>query len=142
MIAALDAPIGAEVVDPAGGHLGTVAHVYDSPRDGRPHWLGVHHSPVGRDWIAPLDDAVPDVGGLRLPFDRATLKHAPHVRPAERLSAIEDRVLSDYYAHLAPAFTGSATDDAAEPHDESDPPAPPPASFSRTGPPTRVRCRR
>jgi uncharacterized protein (TIGR02271 family) len=81
------------------GKLGTVGQVYLDDETGRPEWATIRTGLFGtREAFVPLADA--DVSGeeLRLPYDKDTVTHAPHV-DADRghLSQQEEAELYRYY---------------------------------------------
>jgi len=95
--------IGSTAVGPD-GKLGTVGEVYLDDETGRPEWATVRTGLFGtKEAFVPLAQA--DVTGdeLRVPFDKNTVKNAPHVDASGHLSPAEETELYRYY--------GMGTDD-------------------------------
>jgi uncharacterized protein (TIGR02271 family) len=93
----LDAVVGSTAVG-ADGPLGTVAEVYLDDDTGRPEWATVRTGMFGtRETFVPLAQA--DVTGtdLRLPYDKETVKNAPHVGSDGHLSPAEEDELYRHY---------------------------------------------
>ncbi len=65
--------------------LGRVVAVYTDDATGRPTWAAVDDG-SGTPALVPLDRAEHDGSGLRVPYDAAQVRAAPHGDPPERIS--------------------------------------------------------
>ncbi len=90
--------IGATAVGPDGKH-GTVGEVFLDDETGRPEWATVRTGLFGtKEAFVPLADATVQGSELRVPYDKAKVKHAPHVDvSAGHLSPQEEQELYRYY---------------------------------------------
>lgn len=98
----LAALIGADVLDSTHEKVGTVGQIFVAPETGRPRWLSIKHG-LGRDWIAPLEDATSDVAAISLPYDKSFLKKAPRADAAQGLSIEQEAELDAYFDRAATA---------------------------------------
>ena len=78
--------------------IGTAENVYlDSQTDG-PEWVEVKTGWFGsRSALVPLAEAQPHADGIRVPYDKAKIKAAPHHDPDAELSETEEAELFTYY---------------------------------------------
>src|SRR3712207_1019312 len=93
----LNSVIGSTAVGPD-GKLGTVGEVYLDDETGRPECATVGTGLFGtREAFVPLSQA--DVSGteLRLPYDKDTVKNAPHIDSEGHLSPAEETERYRYY---------------------------------------------
>ena len=82
----------------ADGKLGTVGEVYLDDETGRPEWATVRTGMFGtKESFVPLADADLSGSDLRVPYDKAKVKHAPHVDTDGHLSPTEEAELYRYY---------------------------------------------
>ncbi|PWW24504.1 uncharacterized protein (TIGR02271 family) [Geodermatophilus normandii] len=90
--------IGSTAVGPDGKH-GSVGEVFLDDETGRPEWATVRTGLFGtKEAFVPLADATVSGGELRLPYDKAKVKGAPHVDvSAGHLSPQEEQELYRYY---------------------------------------------
>lgn len=89
----------ARVVDRGGHDIGTVTELYVDEVHGRVGWLAVRTGLFG-EHVSPVplaDIRWSDDGAVVLPFDRGTVKDAPHHDPEMALSVEEEAALFDYY---------------------------------------------
>jgi uncharacterized protein (TIGR02271 family) len=89
--------IGSTAVGPD-GKLGTVSEVYLDDETGRPEWVTVRTGMFGtKETFVPLAQA--DITGedLRVPYDKETVKNAPHIDSEGHLSPAEETELYRYY---------------------------------------------
>jgi uncharacterized protein (TIGR02271 family) len=80
------------------GKLGTVGEVYLDDETGRPEWATVRTGLFGtKEAFVPLASA--DLSGqdLRVPYDKDTVKNAPHIESEGHLSPAEEEELYRYY---------------------------------------------
>jgi len=90
--------IGSTVTDSDGDKIGTVGQVYLDPDTGRPNWVTVKTGLFGTsETFVPLEQADEAGGGLRVPFDKATVKDAPRIDTDGELSQAEEDNLYAYY---------------------------------------------
>ncbi|WP_285116182.1 PRC and DUF2382 domain-containing protein [Leifsonia sp. fls2-241-R2A-40a] len=100
--------IGAKVIDRDGDKIGSVGQIYVDPSTGRPNWASVRTGLFGTsESFVPLEDAVEDGDGLRVPYEKSTVKDAPRIDDDAELSPQEEDQLYAYY-HGSGA-SGSAT---------------------------------
>ncbi|WP_369259745.1 PRC-barrel domain-containing protein, partial [Geodermatophilus amargosae] len=103
--------IGSTAVGPDGKH-GSVGEVFLDDETGRPEWATVRTGLFGtKEAFVPLADATVSGGELRLPYDKAKVKGAPHVDvSAGHLSPQEEEELYRYYGvGTSGTTTGQAT---------------------------------
>ncbi len=84
-------------------YLGRVKAIYFD-ETGRAEWAGITSGASGAHvWVVPLAGSEHDRCGLRVPYGKAQLQHAPHHDPGPILSPDDKADLSGYYArpHLA-----------------------------------------
>ncbi|WP_091799069.1 YsnF/AvaK domain-containing protein [Prauserella marina] len=97
------AMIGAEVRDSDDNKFGEVAEIYLGNETDQPEWVAVKRGLFGSHVsLVPLAKGHWDGAMLTMPFDKATLKNAPHHDPGTDLSAADERELYRYYG-IAPA---------------------------------------
>ncbi|GII05083.1 DUF2382 domain-containing protein [Planobispora takensis] len=83
-----------------GDKVGEVKHVYLDDATGRPEWLCVKTGLFGlSETFVPIRDAVLVQDHVEVPYDKQTIKDAPHVDvdAGGHLSAAEERELYRYY---------------------------------------------
>ncbi len=90
--------IGSTAVGPDGKH-GSVGEVFLDDETGRPEWATVRTGLFGtKEAFVPLAEATIEGGELRVPYDKAKVKGAPHVDvSAGHLSPEEESELYRYY---------------------------------------------
>ena len=90
--------IGSTAVGPDGKH-GTVGEVFLDDETGRPEWATVRTGLFGtKEAFVPLAEATVEGDQLRLPYDKAKVKDAPHVDVSSgHLSPQEEQELYRYY---------------------------------------------
>ena len=91
--------IGLRVDDIFGVTIGTIADVIPGPGDTEePRWLLVRGGRFGGHYtLLPLDDASVGAENVWVPFERATVRDAPTVAPAEALTQELDDQLDAHY---------------------------------------------
>jgi uncharacterized protein (TIGR02271 family) len=101
----LDVVIGSTAVG-SDGTLGTVGEVYLDDETDRPEWATVRTGIFGtRESFVPLAEAELTGAGLRLPYDKDTVKNAPHIGTDGHLSPAEEAELYRYYGFSGDAGT-------------------------------------
>jgi uncharacterized protein (TIGR02271 family) len=102
------------------GKLGSVGEVYLDDETGRPEWATVRTGMFGtKEAFVPLADA--DISGeeLRLPYDKDTVKKAPHIDAEGHLSPDEETELYRYYGIGSDAGTARTDTDHSTHTDRS-----------------------
>jgi uncharacterized protein (TIGR02271 family) len=105
---------GQDALDADGDKIGSIEEIYLDAETDEPEWALVNTGMFGtKRSFVPLRNAAPSDGeGVRVPFDKATVKDAPKVDPDGRLSHDEETELYRHYglenggADTAPASTG------------------------------------
>jgi uncharacterized protein (TIGR02271 family) len=119
----LNVVIGSTAVGPD-GKLGTVGEVYLDDETGRPEWATVRTGMFGtKEAFVPLAQADITGNDLRVPYDKETVKNAPHIDSEGHLSPAEETELYRYYG-IADDSTAPAVDTTARGtvgHDTSGP---------------------
>ncbi|WP_104525579.1 DUF2382 domain-containing protein [Blastococcus atacamensis] len=89
--------IGSTAVGPD-GKLGTVGEVYLDDETGRPEWATVRTGLFGtKEAFVPLAQADLSGSEIRVPYDKNTVKNAPHIDSEGHLSPTEETELYRYY---------------------------------------------
>ena len=106
---------GQPIIGQNGEKIGTAENVYLDNQTNRPEWVEVKTGLFGtKSALVPLADAQPDpAGGIRLPYDKARIKGAPHHDPDSQLSETEEAELFRYYDLPYTGATGTADTDRA-----------------------------
>jgi uncharacterized protein (TIGR02271 family) len=100
--------IGGDVIDRDGDKIGSIAEIYEDTQTGKPEWAAVSTGFFGsKVAIVPLTQASDDGGTLRLPFEKALVKDAPHVDGDGQISQSEEQAL---YAHYGLDYGESRSD--------------------------------
>lgn len=96
---------GQPIIGQDGEKIGTAENVYLDNQTDRPEWVEVKTGLFGsKSALVPLANAQPDpAGGIRVPYDKARIKSAPHHEPDEQLSAGEE---ADLFRHYDMPYTG------------------------------------
>jgi uncharacterized protein (TIGR02271 family) len=97
--------IGSTAVDADGDKIGKVGQVYLNDATGQPEWVAVRTGLFGtRESFAPLYNAQPGDGELRLAVTKQMVKDAPSIDADEHLDEAETEALYQHYAgYLDPA---------------------------------------
>jgi uncharacterized protein (TIGR02271 family) len=89
---------GLTVHGPDGDKIGKVEDVYLDRSSGEPEWIAVTTGLFGTNVsFAPIEGATQAEDGVRLQFDKATVKDAPNVEADGELSEDEERRLYEHY---------------------------------------------
>ncbi|MEA2141680.1 MAG: hypothetical protein QOI64_110, partial [Solirubrobacteraceae bacterium] len=98
---------GQDLVDNDGDKIGTIEEIYLDAETDEPEWAVVKTGLFGnKQSFVPIGDASPAGDGIRVPFDKATVKDAPNVDPDGRLSQQEERELYAHYDREYSDFSG------------------------------------
>jgi sporulation protein YlmC with PRC-barrel domain len=89
--------IGRKAFDRNGIKIGTVDEIYLDDATGEPEWAAIRTSLFGRDAFVPLEPSELVDGTLRVPFDRALIKHAPDFGVGRHLSPEQELQLYHHY---------------------------------------------
>ena len=97
--------IGATAIDAQGDKVGKIGQVYLSDATGQPEWVTVSTGLFGtKESFAPLYNARPGDGELRLAVTKQQVKDAPGIHADQHLDDAETDALYQHYAgYLDPA---------------------------------------
>ena len=91
-------------VDNDGDKIGTIEEIYLDRETDEPEWARRHHRPVRHQATSCRSrDAQPPSDGVRVPFEKATVKDAPNIDP-------DGAALARGGADALPATTAASTD--------------------------------
>lgn len=94
----LDQVIGATAYDSDGDKIGKIGQVYLDNATGQPAWATVNTGLFGtHESFVPLQDVAFSDDGLRLPYDKDTVKNAPSIESDGELSPTEESELYRHY---------------------------------------------
>jgi len=89
---------GQDMVDADGDKIGKIEEIYLDAETNEPEWALVSSGLFGnKQSFVPIGDASAAGDGVRVGFDKATVKDAPKVDPDGRLSQEEEAELYRYY---------------------------------------------
>jgi uncharacterized protein (TIGR02271 family) len=89
---------GRDLYDNDGGKIGSIDEIYLDRESGDPEWAVVTTGLFGtKRTFVPLSEASPSEDGVRVPYEKATVKDAPNIDPDGRLSHDEERALYEHY---------------------------------------------
>jgi uncharacterized protein (TIGR02271 family) len=89
---------GRDLLDNDGNKIGTIDDIYLDRGSDQPEWAVVTTGLFGtKRSFVPLSDAQPSEDGIRVPFEKATVKDAPKIDPDGELSRDEERTLYGHY---------------------------------------------
>jgi uncharacterized protein (TIGR02271 family) len=89
---------GRDLLDNDGDKIGSIDDIYLDRETDQPEWAVVTTGLFGtKRTFVPLSDAQPSEDGIRVPFEKATVKDAPRVDPDGELSHDEERTLYGHY---------------------------------------------
>jgi uncharacterized protein (TIGR02271 family) len=107
---------GQTLVDHNGDKIGKIEEIYLDAETDVPEWALVTTGMFGtKQSFVPIQDATPADEGVRVAFDKQTVKDAPKVDPDGHLS---DREEADLYRYYGREYSQPAGDDG---HDTSGP---------------------
>jgi uncharacterized protein (TIGR02271 family) len=99
---------GQDMVDADGDKIGKIEEIYLDAETDQPEWAVVTTGLFGtKQTFVPLGDATTSGDGIRVPFEKATVKDAPKVDPDGRLSQSEERELYQHYGRNYSEFSGA-----------------------------------
>jgi uncharacterized protein (TIGR02271 family) len=112
---------GQDALDSDGDKIGSIEEIYLDAQSNEPEWALVNSGLFGtKSSFVPLRDASPSGDGIRIGFDKATVKDAPKVDPDGRLSTEEEAELYRHYGldYGNGASSGSDVSDAGTATDD------------------------
>ena len=87
-----------DLIDNDGDKIGKIDDIYLDRETDQPEWALVTTGLFGtKRTFVPLQDATPGQDGIRVPFEKATVKDAPRIDPDGELSHDEERTLYQHY---------------------------------------------
>ncbi|GAA1469876.1 PRC and DUF2382 domain-containing protein [Nocardiopsis exhalans] len=91
--------VGHRVLDTEGHNVGKIKQVFLDDQTGRPSWVSVHTGLFGmKETLVPLQGAQPVEEDIQIPYDKATVKDAPHVDADRHVSPEDEELVRDYFA--------------------------------------------
>src|SRR3954469_13465773 len=98
---------GLDMVDADGDKIGKIDEIYLDADTNEPEWAVVKTGLFGnKQTFVPIGDASSTGDGVRVPFEKATVKDAPRIDPDGRLSQEEERELYRHYGREYSDFSG------------------------------------
>jgi sporulation protein YlmC with PRC-barrel domain len=95
------------MVDSDGDKIGKIEEIYLDAETNEPEWAVVTTGLFGtKQTFVPIGDASTSGDGIRVPFDKATVKDAPKVDPDGALSQDEERQLYQHYGREYSDYSG------------------------------------
>jgi len=89
---------GRDLLDNDGDKIGSIDEIYLDRDTDQPEWAVVTTGLFGtKRTFVPLSDAQPSEDGIRVPFEKATVKDAPRIDPDGELTRDEERALYGHY---------------------------------------------
>ena len=89
---------GQDLVDNDGDKIGSIEDIYLDRETDQPEWAVVTTGLFGtKRTFVPLSDAQPHEEGVRVPFEKATVKDAPRIDPDGELSREDEQTLYQHY---------------------------------------------
>jgi len=89
---------GRDLYDNDGSKIGSIDEIYLDRESGDPEWAVVTTGLFGtKRTFVPLSEASPSEDGVRVPFEKSTVKDAPNIDPDGQLSHEEERTLYSHY---------------------------------------------
>jgi len=96
-----------DMVGADGEKIGTIEEIYLDAETDEPEWAVVRTGLFGsKQSFVPIGDANSTGDGVRVPFEKATVKDAPKIDPDGRLSQEEERALYQHYGREYREFSG------------------------------------
>jgi len=95
------------MLDADGDKIGKIEEIYLDAETNEPEWAVVTTGLFGnKQTFVPIGDARSTEDGIRVPFEKSTVKDAPKVDPDGRLSQQEERELYQHYGRDYSEFSG------------------------------------
>ena len=87
-----------DLIDNDGDKIGKIDDIYLDRETDQPEWAVVTTGLFGtKRTFVPLQEATPAEDGIRVPFEKATVKDAPKIDPDGELSRDEEQTLYQHY---------------------------------------------
>jgi uncharacterized protein (TIGR02271 family) len=100
---------GRDLVGSDGDKIGSIDDIYLDRETDQPEWAVVTTGLFGtKRTFVPLSDAETHENGIRVPFEKATVKDAPNIDPDGELSQSEERTLYQHYGRDYGAHDGGS----------------------------------
>ncbi|MBE2315778.1 PRC and DUF2382 domain-containing protein [Solirubrobacter sp. CPCC 204708] len=100
---------GQDLVDNDGDKIGSIDDIYLDRETDQPEWAVVTTGLFGtKRTFVPLAEAQPSGDGVRVPYEKATVKDAPNIDPDGQLSHDEERTLYQHYGREYRDFDGGS----------------------------------
>src|SRR3954462_2673436 len=98
---------GQDMLDADGDKIGKIEEIYLDAETNEPEWALVSTGLFGsKQSFVPVGEASPSGDGIRVSFDKATVKDAPKIDPDARLSQEEESELYRYYDREYSEYSG------------------------------------
>jgi uncharacterized protein (TIGR02271 family) len=98
---------GQNLLDADGEKIGSIEEIYLDAETDEPEWVVVKTGLFGnKSSFVPIGEASESGDGIRVPFEKATVKDAPSIDPDGRLSQEEERELYAHYEREYSEFSG------------------------------------
>ncbi|WP_017569694.1 PRC and DUF2382 domain-containing protein [Nocardiopsis halotolerans] len=108
--------IGHNVLDQEGHNVGRINQVYLDDNTDQPSWVSVHTGLFGRhETLVPLQGSQPVEEDIRVPYDKSTVKDAPHIDADRHISPEEEQTVREYYAQHGGVMGRQGTEAEAGP---------------------------
>ena len=96
-----------DLIDNDGDKIGKIDDIYLDRETDQPEWAVVTTGLFGtKRTFVPLQEATPDQDGIRVPFEKATVKDAPKIDPDGELSRDEEQTLYQHYGRDYADYSG------------------------------------
>jgi len=96
-----------DLIDNDGDKIGKIDDIYLDRETDQPEWAVVTTGLFGtKRTFVPLQEATPDQDGIRVPFEKATVKDAPKIDPDGELSRDEEQTLYQHYGRDYAGYSG------------------------------------
>ena len=87
-----------DLIDNDGDKIGKIDDIYLDRETDQPEWAVVTTGLFGtKRTFVPIQEATPSEDGIRVPFEKATVKDAPKIDPDGELSRDEEQTLYQHY---------------------------------------------
>jgi uncharacterized protein (TIGR02271 family) len=96
-----------DLIDNDGDKIGKIDDIYLDRETDEPEWAVVTTGLFGtKRTFVPLQEATPGADGIRVPFEKATVKDAPNIDPDGELSRDEEQTLYRHYGREYADYDG------------------------------------
>ena len=96
-----------DLIDNDGDKIGKIDDIYLDRETDQPEWAVVTTGLFGmKRTFVPLQEATPDQDGIRVPFEKATVKDAPKIDPDGELSRDEEQDALPHYGRDYADYSG------------------------------------